>query len=171
MKIDIKELQETASLLAETTPENTAEMADICAELHSARDIEDELVKQEKAACAELERQLAEKREPFRTQRAAAHAVVEAATASLVRRIEADEQAALDAIKKKKPVPAPRELPSNLRITRKTELVAVDMTKLPEEYHATVADVQRILEAAEAGLEIEGAKVDVNLGCVYTRRK
>ena len=119
----------------------------------------------------ELNRRLAEKREPFRLQHAAAHAVVAAATAALVRRIEADEQAALDAIKKKQPVPAPRALPPNLRITRKTSLENVDMTKLPTEYHATVADVARILEAAEAGLEIEGATVEVKLGCVYTRRK
>lgn len=169
--INIEELLETAKALEDTTPEDTDEMALICAELHDARDIEESVAKAEKAACAELEKQLAAVREPFRAQRAAAHAVVAAANAALVRRIDADEKAALAAIKAKQAVPAPRELPKGLRVTRKTVLQAVDMTVLPEEYHAVVADVDRILEAAEAGLEIAGATVEVKLGAVYTRGK
>ena len=171
MKINIEELQETATLLADATPADTDEMAAICAELHAARDIEDELTKQEKAACADLERQLAEKREPFRAQRAVAHAVVEAATDALVRRLDADEKATLEAIAKRQPLPEPRQLPKGLRATRKPVLQDVDMAVLPAEYHATIADVNAILSAAEAGIDVPGAKVEVQLGCVYTRDK
>lgn len=169
--MNIKELQETAEALRSTTPEDTDEMALICAEIHDARDLEDEITKAERAACAELESQLAKLREPYRLQKAAVNAVVEAATGALVRRLTLDEQAAEDAVKNKYSVPAPRNMPKGLRTTRKTVLAAVDMDVLPETFWSVVADAAAILKAAEAGLDVPGATIDIKLGCVYTRGK
>ena len=169
--INIEELNETAAALRETTPEDTDEMALICAEIAAARDAEEKVAKAEKAACAELERQLALLREPYRLQRAATAAVVQAATGALVRRVEADEAAALEAIKRGAQVPAPRDLPKGLRVKRQTVLAGVDMSKLPEQYRAVVADVDHILRDAEAGLDVPGCSVEVVHGVVYTRPK
>jgi hypothetical protein len=169
--MNIAELKETAEALAQTTPEDTEEMSLICAELHTARDLEDEISKQEQAACAALEQQLAALREPFRVQKAAAQAVIAAATGALVRKLEQDELDALAAIDAGRSVPAPVQLPKGLRMTRKTTLAAVDMALLPSEYHMTVADQSKILTAAEAGLEIDGVEIDIKIGCVYTRAK
>lgn len=169
--MNIKELHETAEALRTTTPEDTDEMALICAEIHDARDLEDAITRDERAACAELESQLAKLREPYRLQKAAINAVVEAATGALVRRLTLDEQAAEDAVRRKYSVPAPRDMPKGMRVTRKTILSAVDMAKLPETFWSVVADQAAILRAAEKGLEVPGATIDIKLGVVYTRGK
>lgn len=169
--MNIKELQETAEALRTTTPEDTDEMALICAEIHDARDLEDAITAEERAACSALESQLAKLREPYRLQKAAVNAVVEAATGALVRRIMLDEQAAEDAVKNKYSVPAPRGMPKGLRVTRKTLLVAVEMAKLSDDYKIWSANAEAILEAAGAGHAVPGATIDIKLGAVYTRGK
>lgn len=169
--MNIKELHETAEALRTTTPEDTDEMALICAEIHDARDLEDAITAEERAACSALESQLAKLREPYRLQKAAVNAVVEAATGALVRRLTLDEQAAEDAVKNKYSVPAPRGMPKGLRVTRKTLLAAVDMSALHEGFKTLVADTAAILRAAEKGFEVPGATIDIKLGAVYTRGK
>lgn len=169
--MNVKELHETAEALRTTTPEDTDEMALICAEIHDARDLEDAITAEERAACSALESQLAKLREPYRLQKAAVNAVVEAATGALVRRIMLDEQAAEDAVKNKYSVPAPRGMPKGLRVTRKTLLVAVEMAKLSDDYKIWSANAEAILYAAGAGHDVPGATIDIKLGAVYTRGK
>lgn len=165
------ELKEYAALLVGYTPESTDEMADICAELHKAMDRQDKLIAEQKSACADLQAQLATKQEPFRAQLAVAAELIAAGKAALIRRVEADEAAALAAIAAKVEVPAPRPLPKGLRITRASTLAAVDLALLPEDYLTAVADADRILRAAEAGLEVPGATVEIKHGVIYTRGK
>lgn len=165
------ELKEMAAMLVGYTPENTDEMADICAEVHKAMDLQDKLIAEQKGACADLQAQLDAKREPFRAQLAVAAELIAAGKAALTRRVEADEAAALADIAMKAEVPAPRPLPKGLRITRASTLAAVDLALLPEGYLTAVADADRILQAAEAGLEVPGATVEIKHGVIYTRGK
>lgn len=168
-----EELLEIAQALAETTPEDTDEMRLICDELHKARDLEDVIAAQQAADAklAELERQVAALREPYRVRKAAANAVVAAATAALVRRIALDEQQALEAVQKRVAVPTPAALPKGLRATRKMVLASVNIDKLPVSCQKMVPDVEMILSRAEAGHDVPGATVEVKHGCVYTRPK
>lgn len=167
--INVEELKELAAALAEGTPENTAEMAEICAELHRALDMQDSVKAAETKATAELKAQLEAATAPFKAQRQAIGAIMEAAKGALVRRLEVDEAYALNQIQHGLFVPAPRELPKGLRVSRATVLESVDVSKLPDEYLTLIADADKILQAAEAGHEIAGAVTKTAMSVVYTR--
>jgi len=169
VEVKIDELKETAELLASVTPADTAEMADVCAEIHAALDLQDEIQAAETKACAKLKAELEALRTPFKTQLDACAGVIAAAKGALIRRIDADEAEALAAIKAGSDVPAPRELPKGLSVRRTTVLDSVDMVQLPEKYHAIIADTDAILSAAEAGLEVPGAVVEIKTGVVFRR--
>jgi hypothetical protein len=164
-------MTESAQLLAEYTPSTTDEMADVCAEIHRAMDAADALQAAEDKATAEAKAVLEKLRAPFREQQAAAAALIVAGKAALVRRVEADEQALLDAVAAKSQVPAAVPLPKGLRSKRTVVLSSVDAALLTAEFLSIVPDTNAILSAAEAGLEVPGAVVDVKFGVVYTRPK
>lgn len=171
--ITLEEMQETAAALRETTPADTEEMTLICAEIQTARDLQDAIAAELKAHpdIAELQAELERLLAPFKARKAAAQAVVDAATAALVRRIEIDEHEALAAVQARAAVPEPRQLPKGLRATRKTVLTGVDMDVLDDSYTRVVADDEKILRHVEQGHDVPGATIEIKHGAVYTRPK
>lgn len=167
----IAELADLVAMTADYTPADTAEMADLCTEMHQIMDFVDSVQADEDAATAALKSQLAGVRAPYKTQLEAAARALLALKAALVRKVEADEAATLAAVSAKQTPPAPTSLPKGLRAGRKTVLASVDPAQLADEYLSVVPDVDAILSAAEAGRDVAGAVTEIVHSVVYTRGK
>lgn len=165
------ELKELAELLAKHTPSDTAEMADVCTQMRECMDAADLSVAREKAATAPFAELLADARAPYRAEQELLSRALIEAKAALTRRVEADEAATLAALAAKTVPPSPTTLPTGLRVKRAVALVSVDLDALPADFHMTVADSDKILEAFESGRDVLGAVCETETSVIYTRPK
>lgn len=169
--MDIKEVQELTEHLRTLKIEDADDMAMAVDALRDGMDARDEVTADVTKATADLKRQLDTAAAPFKAPAEAAGALVEAAKAAIVRRLEAEEQARLAAVKARTVVPEPLPRVKGLTVKQQLQLVSADVEKLPDEYLSVIADTDGILAAVEAGAELDGVETRLDTAVSYRRPK
>lgn len=169
--METTELKELAAYVA-TLKITTSEDLDLAiGALKEGMDAVELTKEAQAAATAELRKALDAALMPFRGPSVAAGELVAAAKASIVRHIEAEEAAALAAVKARQPVPAPLPRPKGLTVKQSLQLVSADVDKLEDRYLTAVADADAILSAVEAGEVIPGVETKLDTTVSYRRPK
>lgn len=170
MATSIEDLNELAAYLATAKLEDADQIQTACEALAEAMNAVDAVAEQKKTATAALRKLLDAALEPFKAPALAAESLLVAAKGALIRRLEADDDAAARAIAAKTTVPTPRALPNGLQVKRGLVIASIDLAKIPDAFTCRIADTEAILATIAAGGSVAGAEAKETIAVQLNRK-
>lgn len=169
--MDANEVLETLEMLEGLTPADDDELQAVADALADAMTALEKRTEARTKATADLRKQLDEACEPFKEDLENQAAIIEAAKAAIVRRIQADEKAQDAAIAARSAVPEPRKLPRGVQVKCTRVVVEANAEELDDRFLCVAVDTDAILAADAAGeKDLAGVTIDTKITASLNRK-